>query len=212
VFTSPGVTVAAPFSLSANTCAGATVAPNASCNVSVVFSPTVAQAYTGSLTVATNAGTAGAVTLAGLGQVGALVKTLDFETWPTYNTAFFTVTGNSSAAPSWLGGSNGLALVTPLASNNGRFSVVFVIPAGATAASVTLSAWNLAYGNNINLAGPSGAWTISNGSMTEARTYALVPGAWLISTSTANGANACPFAWCANSISTIDNISVRFTP
>ena len=54
-FSGTPLVVAAPFSLSATTCAG-TLAPAASCTASVVFSPAAAQAYSGSfLTVSSDA-------------------------------------------------------------------------------------------------------------------------------------------------------------
>lgn len=70
VFTGPGVTVPAPFSLASNTCASATVAPSSTCQVSVTFSPLAIQAYSGGanlLSAQTNASGAAALPLSGQG-------------------------------------------------------------------------------------------------------------------------------------------------
>lgn len=54
-FTGAGVSVTAPFSVTTNTCASATLAPGGTCAVGVTFSPTAAQHYTGTLSVQANA-------------------------------------------------------------------------------------------------------------------------------------------------------------
>lgn len=47
VITGSGITVAAPFSISSTTCASATLAPAATCTVTVAFAPTAVQSFTG---------------------------------------------------------------------------------------------------------------------------------------------------------------------
>jgi len=65
----------APWSLVNNTC-GATLAVNASCTFSINFSPTAAQAYSGSVSATTSSGTAtNSLTLTGTGTAPSLAKT-----------------------------------------------------------------------------------------------------------------------------------------
>ncbi|MFN8512849.1 MAG: choice-of-anchor D domain-containing protein [Chloroflexia bacterium] len=63
----------AEFQVFANTCASQTIAPNATCTVSVVFRPTVAGQRTGTLTIADNTATGShTVSLTGMGVTSAV--------------------------------------------------------------------------------------------------------------------------------------------
>lgn len=75
-FTGAGVTAAAPFTLAANTCASATVAPGATCSISVGFAPSAAQASNLTLSLATNGLGVGTVALSGTGLAAARTGTL----------------------------------------------------------------------------------------------------------------------------------------
>lgn len=59
-------TPAAPFSIVSNPCAGATLAPAATCIIKVRFTPTAVTAYTGSFTISSTGGNA-TITLKGSG-------------------------------------------------------------------------------------------------------------------------------------------------
>lgn len=91
------VSVTGPFAITSNTCATATVAPTQTCSFGVTFSPVAAQAYSGTLTLSSNAPAHSPFTLSGTGGAAELVfQTSTGSTLP--NLTFSAISGSTSTA------------------------------------------------------------------------------------------------------------------
>lgn len=143
VFTGTGVSVSAPFSLSSNTCASATVVPAATCQVTVTFSPTAGQGFNGALTVQTNAPAPTSLTLAGAGDASEVLQVV------TGNSSLFTFVQKRGGA--WVAAGYGADGQLGLNSPFNQFSFV-PVPALAGATQVVAS-----YGHAFARL-PSGNW------------------------------------------------------
>lgn len=131
--------------------------------------------------------------------VPTVTLTENFEGAPV-----FTRTGNSTLVPSWLGPTFGLSLVTPTSQAYGEFKIYFDIPAGATNATLQLSV-RVDYPNNIYMQKlSSGSWGPNL-----AVSAALSPGSYRI---ISDGQLGCPYSWCANGKTYVDNIVVKYAP
>jgi hypothetical protein len=107
-----GGTNAGDFSKSADTCAGATVAPAGTCSVSVRFTPAAAGARSGTLSISSNAaGSPHVVSLSGTGAAPAIPLTT------------LTTTGNPAFAGRLRVGTTSTALIT--ITNTGTNPLVF---------------------------------------------------------------------------------------
>jgi hypothetical protein len=97
-----GVVVTAPFSRSGGTC-GATLAAGSTCTITVLFSPTVAGAATGTATITSNVAITGSpVALSGTGVVPVISATLTPTTW-SYGTQTRNCPGTGLGAIACLG-------------------------------------------------------------------------------------------------------------
>lgn len=124
-------TVNSGISLASDTCSNRSLAVGGSCAGSVIFQPTSATSYSGSLSIATNGASAGTIAWTGTGAVPAY-------TLSTTSLSFGAVTVNttSSAQAYTLKNSGAVPLVIGVTS----------VPSGATLASDTCSNTTLAVG------------------------------------------------------------------
>lgn len=137
-----------------------------------------------------------------------ITKSLVLDSYPTYDSSFFTITGNGVVQDYSWSGSLQKTLITPMAQFNGNFKVTFTIPDGATGAKLSLKG-AVSGPNQLRLSKAGSVVTGAQGSLTN---YPLTPGTYVIETQTGNGYAACTYAWCSSGQSYLADLSVSYVP